>query len=193
MKQVLVFLTDGYADWEASYVCAELNKPETGYQIKTIAVNKQPKVSMGGFTVIPDYDLSLDFAQIHISMLIIPGGTSWGDPINEPVQDLIRYCFDGGIGVAAICDATTFLGRHGFLEQHKHTSNMLAELKKSAPKYKGDGYYVEAQAVSDGKLITANGSAPVEFAKLILAELGVYQGEMLEQWYSIFKKGVLPA
>jgi len=26
MKKVMVFITDGFADWEASYVTAELNK-----------------------------------------------------------------------------------------------------------------------------------------------------------------------
>jgi hypothetical protein len=30
MKKVLLFITDGFADWEASYVTAELNKPGTG-------------------------------------------------------------------------------------------------------------------------------------------------------------------
>lgn len=48
MGKVLVFVTDGFADWEASYVTAEINKPETGYQVQTIAIDKEPEISMGG-------------------------------------------------------------------------------------------------------------------------------------------------
>jgi len=60
LKNVLVFIIDGFADWEASYVTAELNKPGTGFQVQTIAIDKNPKKSMGGLTVLPDYSL-LDF------------------------------------------------------------------------------------------------------------------------------------
>lgn len=30
-KEVLVFIFDGYADWESAYVSSELNAPESGY------------------------------------------------------------------------------------------------------------------------------------------------------------------
>ncbi|WP_028612502.1 type 1 glutamine amidotransferase family protein [Paenibacillus harenae] len=194
MKQVLVFLTDGFADWEAGYVCSELNQPQSGYEVKTIAVDREPKTSMGGFKVLPDYAAGdEEWTKLDIAMLIVPGGTGWSEPVNEKAADVIRYCLEREAGVAAICDATTFLGRHGFLEQHKHTGNMLVNLKQGAPAYRGDANYVDAQAVADGPLITANGSAAVEFAKLILERLGVYQGEALEQWYAIFKKGYINA
>lgn len=48
MKEVFIFITDGFADWEASYVSSELNKPGTGYRVKTIVIDREPKVSMGG-------------------------------------------------------------------------------------------------------------------------------------------------
>ena len=51
MKQILVFIFDGYADWEPAYVCAQLNAPGTGYAVKTIGLDRAPKVSMGGFRV----------------------------------------------------------------------------------------------------------------------------------------------
>ncbi|MBD2871299.1 type 1 glutamine amidotransferase family protein [Paenibacillus arenilitoris] len=194
MKQVLVFLTDGFADWEASYVSAELNNPQSGYEVKTIAVDLEPKTSMGGFKVLPDYAAGgEEWTKLDVAMLIVPGGTNWSDPVNLPAKEVIASCLDRQAGVAAICDATTFLGRHGFLERHKHTGNMLANLKQGAPEYRGEANYVEAQAVADGPLITANGSAAVEFSKLILEKLGVYEGEALEEWYGIFKKGYLGA
>lgn len=33
MKEILLLITDGFADWEASYVTAELNMPDTGYKV----------------------------------------------------------------------------------------------------------------------------------------------------------------
>ncbi|WP_028552519.1 type 1 glutamine amidotransferase family protein [Paenibacillus sp. UNC451MF] len=191
MKEVWVLVTDGFADWEASYVSAELNNPKTGFQVKTIAIDKSPKVSMGGFRVLPDYDLHDDPAQVDLAMLIIPGGTGWRDDKNQQAAQLVQHCVDREIPVAGICDATTFLANHGFLENNKHTGNSIGLLKEGAPHYSGDRHYIEAQSVSDGNIITANGTGAVEFAKHILEKLGVYEGEQLEEWYTLFKKGYL--
>ncbi|ULL14028.1 glutamine amidotransferase [Paenibacillus sp. H1-7] len=190
-KQVLVFITDGFADWEASYITTELNSPETGYRVKTIAIDKQPKVSMGGLRVLPDYDLADHPSLAEIAMLIIPGGTGWREEHNQQASRIVAQCVEHDVPIAAICDATTFLANHGFLENNKHTGNMLETMKEGAPNYRGDRLYVHAQSVSDGNVITANGSAAVEFSRHILERLGVMQGEQLEQWYDIFKKGYI--
>ena len=34
-KEILVFIFDGYADWEPAYVCAELNSSDTDYVVRT--------------------------------------------------------------------------------------------------------------------------------------------------------------
>ncbi|MFJ7696766.1 type 1 glutamine amidotransferase family protein [Lysinibacillus fusiformis] len=191
MKKVLVFIIDGFADWEASYVTAELNKPGTGFQVQTIAIDKNPKKSMGGLTVLPDYSL-LDFPFVlEIAMLIIPGGTGWKEEKNQQAQKLVEFCFTEDIPVAAICDATTFLGNHGFLEQYKHTGNSLAYLKETAPNYKGDDKYLDQQSVSDGNLITANGTGALEFSRDILCKLAILENKELKEWYDLFKKGFI--
>lgn len=141
MKKVLVFITDGFSDWEASYVTAELNKPGTGFQVQTIAIDKDPKISMGGLTVLPDYSLQ-DFSfKLEFGMLIIP--------------------------------------------------NSLPYLKEGAPNYRGDEKYIEEQSVSDGCLITANGSGALEFSRDILSKLDVLEGKELKEWYALFKTGFI--
>ncbi|MCK1987212.1 glutamine amidotransferase [Lysinibacillus fusiformis] len=191
MKNVLVFIIDGFADWEASYVTAELNKPGTGFQVQTIAIDKNPKKSMGGLTVLPDYSL-LDFPfDLEIAMLIIPGGTGWKEEKNQQAKKLVEFCFTEDIPVAAICDATTFLGNHGFLERYKHTGNSLAYLKEAAPNYKGDEKYIDQQSVNDGSLITANGTGALEFSRDILCKLAVLEIKELKEWYDLFKKGFI--
>lgn len=187
MKKVLVLVTDGFADWEASYVTAEINKPRTGYHVQTIAIDKDPKVSMGGFRVLPDH--SLEDYPMEFEMLIIPGGTGWREEKNQQVKKLVDYCFGKDIPVAAICDATTFLGIHGYLDDRKHTGNSLAYLKEGAPHYRGDEHYIERQSVSDGGLITANGTGTLEFSRDIFSKLGVLEGEELRGWYDMFKNG----
>jgi len=191
MKKVLVFITDGFADWEASYVTAELNKPGTGFQVQTIAIDNNPKVSMGGLTVLPDYSLQDFSSKLEFVMLIIPGGTRWREKKNHQVKKLVSFCFEHNIPVAAICDATTFLGNYGFLDQNKHTGNSLPYLKEGAPNYRGDENYIEAQSVSDGCLITANGSGALEFSRDILEKLDVLKGKELEEWYDLFKIGFI--
>lgn len=193
MKEVLLFITDGFADWEASYVSSELNKHETGYCVKTIAIDQEPKVSMGGLTVLPDYSVNNFNPNNEIAMLIIPGGTGWRNEKNQQAKIIVDYCVSKDIPFAAICDATTFLGMHGYLDHHKHTGNTLPYLKEAAPSYRGDEHYVDAQSVLDGNLITANGTGALEFSRHILERLGVYEGEELNQWYEIFKKGYFPS
>ncbi|UQZ85827.1 putative protease YdeA [Paenibacillus konkukensis] len=192
MKEVWIFITDGFADWEASYAAAELNNPDNGYRVKTVAIDTKPKTSMGGFQVIPHYDLTKDPVQAEIAMLIVPGGTGWREDVNQQAARLVKRCLDNGIPVAAICDATTMLARHGFLDNVKHTGNRLEWMKQGAPDYRGDVGYIEAQSVSDSLVITANGSAAAEFTRHILEKLGVYEGKKLEEWYAIVKKGYLP-
>ncbi|NMH68410.1 glutamine amidotransferase [Bacillus sp. RO3] len=187
MKKVLVFITDGFADWEASYVTAEINQAGTGYEVETMAIDKEPKVSMGGLKVLPDHCLE-DYPS-EFEMLIIPGGTGWREEKHVQVKKMVEYCFEQDITVAAICDATTFLGEHGFLDDHKHTGNSLSYLKEGAPHYRGEDHYMEKQSVSDGCVITANGTAALEFSRDILRKLGVLEGEKLEEWYEMFKGG----
>lgn len=187
MKKVLVFVTDGFADWEASYVTPQINKSDTGYTVQTIAIDKDPKISMGGLTVLPDY--SLQDAPLEFEMLIIPGGTGWRKEKNHQAKKLVDVCFEKDIPVAAICDATTFLGIHGYLDHLKHTGNSLPYLKEGAPHYRGDEHYIEEQSVSDGCLITANGTGALEFSRDILRKLGILEEEQLREWYDLFKNG----
>ena len=64
---------------------------------------------------------------------------------------------------------------------HQRVSFYLA-----ATGYAGGGRYVEADAVTDGGLITAGPTEPVAFAREILRLLGVYEGEVLDAWYRLF-------
>ena len=186
-KEVLVFISDGYADWESAYICAELNKPGTGFTVKTLALDKSPKRSMGGFTVLPDY--SVEDCPQDFRLLILVGGTSWLGNANGAILPVLDRCRERKIPIAAICDACTFLAAHGFLDDQAHTGNSLAYIREHAPSYRGAAYFEERQAVAADGLITANGTSAVEFAREILRRLGVMDEAQLETWYRMFKIG----
>ena len=86
--------------------------------------------------------------------------------------------------MAAICGATLALASAGLLDERPHTSNGPGFLEMFCPSYRGTNHYVDEPAVSDGKLITAAGTAPLEWAREILDVLGVFTCEKLEAWYS---------
>jgi hypothetical protein len=71
----------------------------------------------------------------------------------------------------------------------RHTSNSLDYLETTD--YRGAALYVDQPAVTDGNVITAGGTAPLDFAYHIFKKLGVYTDDTLEAWYGLFKTGDL--
>lgn len=75
-NEILLLLTDKWCDWEASYAIAVTNA-FSDYVVKTIALNKSPKVFMGNLCANVDYCMNeyLDFSNAAI--IVLPGGLSW--------------------------------------------------------------------------------------------------------------------
>ena len=174
-NEILLLLTDRWCDWEASYAIAVANV-FSDYVVKTIALDTSPKVSMGNLCVNIDYSIDDYLNFSNTAIIILPGGLSWEENASVPV--------------AAICGATTFLCRHGFLNDIKHTGDSL-ELFQSQCGYCGQALYVPAQVVVDGGFITANETAAVEFAYEIFKILKVDSDVEMTKWYDNFKYGAI--
>ncbi len=187
-KEVLVFIFDGYADWESAFVCAELNTSEAGYIIKTISLDKEPKTSMGGFRVIPDYSVA-DFPE-DFGMLILIGGYAWIKQLNNDVLPVVEHAIRKLIPVGAICSAANFMAENGYLNQIKHSGNTLEFMKSQAPNYRGDQYFIEEQAVCNSNIVTANDTGSLEFAKEILLLLKAKPEASVLEWYNKNKFGL---
>ncbi|MFD1863110.1 type 1 glutamine amidotransferase family protein [Planococcus chinensis] len=192
LKEVLFVLLDEYADWEAASLASALNEPpdqgEHKYRVKTVSLTHEPVRSIGGFRTVPDYtvdEVGDDFAGI-----VLIGGNSWRKPGSEAVMRLVQKALDGSKVIAAICDATVFLGINGVLNSGKHTSNRLDDLQETAGgNYTGAADYLEQQAVREGKLITANGSAFLEFGREVMTVLESAPQQEIDEWYEFFKNG----
>lgn len=188
-KEVLLLLTNQWADWEAAYAIASIH-PMDQYVVKTIAVDHETKTSMGGLRAEIDYTLDNYHDLNNLAMIILPGGFGWNEEQTDDIAAFVKKVIDLKIPVAAICGATLFLGKYGFLDEVKHTGDEL-ELFQKEPRYHGKDFYVPAQVVMDQNIITANETAAVEFADTIFRVLKMYTEEQIDGWFHYFKHGMV--
>lgn len=187
-KKVLVFLFEGFSDWEIAYVTPEISKSQD-FGLLFFTIDGKPVKSMGGMQVLPDASLQ-NINYNDATLLILPGGTAWEKGKNSEAERLCRKMHEQEKYVAAICAAGTFLARLGMLDNIRHTSNDLGYLKSVAPEYRGDKLYQDSLAVTDHNIITAKGIAPIEFACEIFKAIGLYQEDKIEKWFQLFKNGI---
>lgn len=188
MKKIFVFLFEGFSDWEIAFLTPEIKKSEK-FDLIYFSEKGNPISSMGGLQIRPDRALK-EITPESIDLLILPGGTAWEKGENEGIQQLTKTVFESGKTVAAICAATTYLGQLGILDNSRHTSNDLNYLKAIAPNYRGEKNYENTLATRDNNLITANGIAPIEFAKEIFMNIKLYDSDHIEKWFQLFKNGI---
>ncbi|SCY77694.1 type 1 glutamine amidotransferase family protein [Desulfoluna spongiiphila] len=188
-KTIYLFLFDTLSDWEIGYVTTGLNNPMMqitpgAYQLKTFSTDGRPVRSAGGLQITPDLGMD-EITLWDAEMLILPGGASWEEGAHQDVAELAKRFHENHLKVAAICGATYGLAHIGLLDSIRHTSNAKAYLEAS--NYKGGSQYVEALAVHDKNVITASGTAPLEFTREIFQALHLYKGDVLRAWYDLFK------
>lgn len=193
-EKVLFIILDNYSDREYPLLADALQfgieDKKSRYEVKTLSVTKQAVRSIGGFTTIPDYcldDVPSDYAGI-----VLIGGYSWGTDEARRLVSLVADAYTKGKMVAAICKATEFLGNMGLLNDCKHTSNTLKTLENSAgANYTGKVNYMAVQAVRDKNIVTANGTAYLEFAKEVLLALKAFPIDCIERYYRLYKEGYI--
>ncbi len=187
MKKILYVILEQWADWELAYLSSAVNMLGGGkYENKTVSLTKDAITSIGGVKCLPDYDLQSLPSDYDALMLI--GGMSWHNEDTMQVKPLIDACIKGGKAVGAICDACRFLGSIGVLNGVKHTANDLNELKQYSS-YANEQGFIHRQVVSDNNIITANGTAALEFAQEVLKILSVATEEQIKGWYDFHKLG----
>jgi putative intracellular protease/amidase len=140
-----------------------------------------------------DYSLDSFHDFENLSTLVLIGGGGWGDEhlisgynpgsynrdVSQKINDFVTQCLSHNKIVAAICD---------------HTGNTAEYLKEKAPAYTGAKLFQEQQAVTGGNIITANGTAVLEFTREILIKLDMLGGkDKAVEWYQFFKNGYYPA
>lgn len=194
MKKIILFvIPEQYADWEGAYLSSALYMLGQGnYEVKTVALTMDKVTSIGGFRMLPDYDIHS--IPEEYEALILIGGMTWRNESAGQIKPLVEACVKRGKVLGGICDASAFLGTAGVLNHVKHTCNDLNDLKQWAGnQYTGEDNYMLKQAVRDRNIITANGTAALEFAKEVLLALNAAPEDKIIEWYNFHKLGCYEA
>ncbi|WP_278390583.1 type 1 glutamine amidotransferase family protein [Lactobacillus acetotolerans] len=183
MKKAIFFILDEYADWEGAYLSSQLNQNKN-WEVKTASI-KNEVTSIGGFKTLVDYQVKDITADINLLVLI--GGNSWSIE-NEQLRNLIAERLTNKKSVAAICVAVDYLAKNGLLTNFKHTGN-AQYLWKNYTKYVNKDDFEQKQVVRDHNLVTANGTAPLEFTKQVLKMISFSSDEQINKDVDLYKLG----
>ena len=193
-KEILYILLPDFAAHEIVYLSQAIASDEFAlkenpkYVNRIVAPTMEPVKSIGGFRTLPDY--SFDTIPDDYAALVLIGGFGWTTPVADKVVPIVCDAIGKGKIVGAICNGASFMAKHGFLNTVRHTGNGPEQLRL----WGGDNYsnaagYIHAQAVSDNNIVTANGSAALEFAKEMLLILENDTPERIEMYYQFNKQG----
>lgn len=193
-NEILYVLLPDYAAHEAVYLSQAIASDEYAlksnpkYVNKVVAPTLEPVKSIGGFRTVPDY--SFDTVPDDYAALVLIGGFGWATPVADRVVPIIKKAVERGKIVGAICNGASYMAKCGLLNSIRHTGNGLEQLQTwGGENYTNPAGYVNAQAVSDCRIVTANGSAALEFARELLLLLENDTPERIEMYYQFNKQG----
>lgn len=193
-NEILYILLPDYAAHEAVYLSQAIASDEYAlkehprFVNKVVAPTLELVKSIGGFRTLPDY--SFDTMPDDYAALVLIGGFGWTMPVAERVIPIVKQAVENGKIVGAICNGASFMAKCGLLNNVRHTGNGPEQLRLwGGENYTNPEGYVHAQAVSDRNIVTANGSATLEFARELLLLLENDTPERIEMYYQFNKQG----
>ena len=90
-KTILFVILQQYADWEAAYITSAITMLGQGqYDIKTVSLSKDYVQSIGGFRVLPDYDIKS--VPENYEALVLIGGMTWRTENTQQIEELVEQC-----------------------------------------------------------------------------------------------------
>lgn len=168
MSKIALLLSPGFADWEYGLI-AGTGGPFYGLDVQIFGTATGATVSQGGLGVTLSQGPGALTAW-QPDVLAIVGGTLWESPQAPDLTARLAELHSEGTTIAGICGGTLAMARAGVLAHARHTSNGAAFLRDNAPGYEGGQHYTDsAKAVTDGRIITAPGTAPASFAAAVFA------------------------
>lgn len=159
-----VFLADGFEEVEAMAPVDVMRRAKL--DVKTVGVTGCEVTGSHNITV--RADIALDDVQLEkLEGVILPGGMPGTLNLekSQGVIDAVRYAYENGKIIAAICAAPSIFGHLGYLDGRKATCfpSFEKELKGAD--------YTAAHTETDGNVITAKGAGcAVEFGHAIVSK-----------------------
>ena len=193
-KEVLYVLLPQFAEHEIPFLSQPIRtdgmtmKKSPKYVNKVVAESMAPVEAISGFRILPDY--TFDTMPEDYAALVLIGGFGWASETTKNLVPIVADAIKKGKIVGAICNASSWMAQQGFLNQVRHTGNGLEQLQLwGGEHYTNSENYVNAQAVSDKNIVTANGSAHLEFACEMLRLLENDSPEAINMYEQFYKQG----
>ncbi len=196
MKEILYVLLNNYAEHEIAFLPEAVKTDEIGfrkepkYENKIVASTMEPVKSIGGLSTLPDY--TFDTMPKDYAALVLIGGFGWLTSEADNALPCVKEALAEGKIVGAICNAVSWMAKQGLLNHIRHTGNGLQQLQMwGGENYTNEAVYIDEQAVTDGNIVTANGSGYLEFARELLKLLENDTPEMINGWYTFMSDGLV--
>ena len=162
---VYMFLGTGFEETEAIAPLDLLRR--AGVEIATVGLNG--KVIYGGHGIGVEADLEIGQLDLtNLEMVILPGGLGGVASIKgcSAAMDAIRFAYENGKFVAAICAGPTILASLGI------TDGKHATCYPGCEEQMGNAIMEDAAAVTDGKIITGTSAGcAIPFGLQLIAAL----------------------
>ena len=162
---VYMFLGTGFEETEAIAPLDLLRR--AGVEIATVGLNG--KVIYGGHGIGVETDLEIGQLDLtNLEMVILPGGLGGVASIKgcPAAMDAIRFAYENGKFVAAICAGPTILANLGI------TDGKHATCYPGCEEQMGNTIMEDAAAVTDGKIITGTSAGcAIPFGLQLIAAL----------------------
>lgn len=158
-----VFLADGFEETEAIATLDVMRRAKL--DVKTVGVTGKLVTSSHNVTVKSDISLD-DVSYDGIEGVVLPGGMPGTLNLekSQGVIDCVKYCYENGKIISAICAAPSILGHLGYLQGRKATCFPGFEEELDCKEYTAS--HVE----TDGLVITAKGAGcAIEFGQAIVS------------------------
>ena len=163
---VYVYLAQGFEEIEALATIDFLRRCDI--EVVTAGVGSQDVTGAHNITVLADtIDLMLEKSD-DVQAVVLPGGMPGTLNLKKSdlVDDMLKFAYENGKIVAAICAAPSILGEKGMLDNKKATC--FPGFEEQLGKAEFTGNFVEV----DGNIITAKGAGvTVDFAYSIAEKI----------------------
>ncbi len=165
---VLIYLANGFEEMEALAPADLLRR--AGREVKLAGVGGMNIRGAHGICV--SADISAEEAEIEkAELVVLPGGGPGYENLDNSteVDKAVKYCYNNGIRLAAICAAPMVLGKRGILSGKKATCFPGFE------KYLDGATCVDEGVVTDGLVTTAKSAGwsvdfGLELVKLLVSD-----------------------